>query len=141
MVATTCRVVATVRALMNMDDRQHSSTPRISRRVRRAFDFALLCAEKFDGLYGDPPVWSDDAGCTALEAWDSRESKGKDISCREPTLLRTAYLGKSTLDLHVAMWAAGYAEGTAIMPELQADLPWLPAWVWRAVRRRARRPM
>lgn len=87
----------------------------------------------------EPIVVEDPGGVSALEAFDAKDSRGKDMPCREGDLLRRVLRAKGSLNLQIKQWAEGVSEGLFLIDEFVDDFPWLPDWVWNAVFNQAKK--
>jgi len=98
------------------------------------FDLYLRCDKEFDpiGHLQKFPVVDD--GVTAKKAFKSFDGQGKLLSTTEPDLLARVLRGKASLNLNIKLWAEGISEGVFCIIEFQEDYPWLPEWVWNAVK-------
>lgn len=117
------------------------------KRLRRDFAAYLHWYEAIGGEGVEPgPI--ERGTSPALEAFAAKESRGVYLPTSQPRLLRAALIGKSSLNLHICLWASRIKDGlraggifapTALeeLREIRQEFPWLPAWVWRAVWRQA----
>ena len=117
---------------------------RISGKVRADFRLYAWCYDVLgDGgrfnPFGDASVVPSTEGRSAIECFALRDSRGIKEPCCESQLLQKALCGKSLLNLHIAMWAEGVAEGVTFIWELAEAFPSMPDWAWLAVRRQAHR--
>ena len=107
--------------------------------MRRNFELYLRVSREMEPIGRTPRVVEDARGRSALEAFAAKESEGRDVPCREAAVLEDVLRAKCYLNLLIEMWAEGVAEWLFLVDEFKQDFPWLPAWVWAAVERRARR--
>ena len=107
--------------------------------MRRNFELYLRVSREMEPIGEWPQVAESDEGCSALEAFAVKDSEGRDAPCREADTLRDVLRAKGYLNLLIKMWAEGVAEMLFLTVEFRRDYPWLPAWVWAAVERQARR--
>jgi hypothetical protein len=109
---------------------------RISRKVRKDFEFYTECYNTFSGAGWIPPVRvvCDPDGRTALEAFALLDSRGVTTETREPGRLRRTLAGKALINWHITNWAEGIRGGLFCLGEFQEEFSHLPERVWGAVR-------
>jgi len=110
---------------------------KIGHKVRRNFNLYVLVNSRMRVMGELPFVYEHKDGYSAIEAFAFKDSDGKNVPCRESDLLRNVLLAKGYLNLHIKMWAEGIAEYLFFIEEFQVDYPWLPDWVWKAVKRQS----
>lgn len=74
---------------------------------------------------------------SALDAFIDYDARGrKPGGTRQPRTFAAVLRGKELLNLQIREWARGYAEcgGLMWMLDCVRDFPYLPNWVWEAVR-------
>jgi hypothetical protein len=68
-----------------------------------------------------------------IRCFNEIESSGRwEQQPKHPRLLRSAINGKKKLNFQIKQWAEGFEDVPLI--ELMESYPWLPEWVWEAVR-------
>ena len=111
---------------------------KVSRKVRHNFELYLLVYERMQVMGVEQEVIEEHKdGYSAIEAFAFKDSHGKNVPCKEPDLLKDVLCAKGYLNLHIKMWAEGVAEYLFLIEEFQSDYPWLPDWVWEAVKRQS----
>jgi len=77
-------------------------------------------------------------GVDSITAFIAYDSEGKILSCKEgkeAERFRKVLFGKKALNLHItALWGPAAYACTIPIIELMDDYPWMPEWVWDAVR-------
>lgn len=71
-----------------------------------------------------------------LRCFVAMENGTKEVSPKQPRLLKAVLEGKKKLNWQINEWAAGRADGTLTafcVQELKDAFPWLPNWVWEAL--------
>ncbi|KKN04345.1 hypothetical protein LCGC14_1098240 [marine sediment metagenome] len=112
---------------------------KISQKVRDNFAFYERVYQRLDVRVFPTTIIAGADGCSALEAFATKEATGRHCRTREPGLLRQVLRAKAGINLRIKIWAEGIAVWTLFMWELREDkkFEWFPEWVWVAVQRQA----
>jgi len=108
---------------------------RISKAVKRDFDFALQCESKLGGM-GACVDWPQ-GDVAPLRVFKRYDCEGKIVGCSDPAVMVRAVRGKASLNWHISEWAQGIKEGLFRLSEFKQAHPWLPDWVWGSVKARS----
>lgn len=102
---------------------------RYSRRFERDYDFYIKNLNRFSfcgksdhdfmDKKGNSMVVNDDNGVSAKEAFYNYESQGKISKTSDPKLLLSLHKCKSSINLHISLWAEGRRDGT--FPKIEWD--------------------
>ena len=114
---------------------------RISSRAKSEFLFYQgLELDMIGHIVGCKSVQYDEKGASALEAWWSIDTHGKEIPCREIELLEKVIRSKQSINLQIKLWAEDIADGLILRQSelIEYTHNW-PNWVIRATMEQAKK--
>ncbi len=114
-----------------------------SEKFEKDFNFYLNNKDKFKfaGIVIDSFKFVFDGADAKLAFW-TLDSKGKEVPCSEPELLREILICKKAINLQILMWAEGQDDCWIPISELLESFKGeIPEWVEKAIRNQIAKSM
>jgi hypothetical protein len=125
-----------------MNENISTKGKKYSKSFERDFSFYMENKEKFTFFGGWPPdIIHDCSGVSAKRAFFTHDSTGKIVPTSEPELLQELFVCKKSMNFHIKMWAAGFAEWVLLendIEEINRDYK-CPPWVQKGIEKQGLR--